>query len=62
MSRLSSVADAEHTFEWKVNLTHALLVLLALYVVYKTDILEGVASSNDDERPKGAEIALEEAA
>ena len=42
MKGLSSVTDAEHTVEWQINLTHVLLLLLALYVVYKTDVLEGV--------------------
>lgn len=60
MSRLSSLTDAEHTVEWQVNLTHVLLLLLALYVVYKTDVLEGVAT--DDDRADGAAIAVEEPA
>ena len=61
MKGLSSVTDAEHTVEWQINLTHVLLLLLALYVVYKTDVLEGVAT---DDRGDGdaAAIAVEEPA
>jgi len=62
MSRLSSLGGAEHRIEWQVNLTHVLILLLALYVVYTTDVLEGVATADGDGRTEAAEIAVEETA
>jgi len=61
MKGVSSVADADHSVEWQVNLTHVLLLVLAIYVAYKTDILEGIASSDGDQID-GADIAVEEPA
>lgn len=51
MKGLSSLADAEHSVEWQVNLTHALIVVLVLYVVWKTDALEGAVGSSQPELP-----------
>lgn len=51
MKGASSFADAEHSVEWQVNLTHALIVVLVLYVVWKTDVLEGVAASDQPGLP-----------
>lgn len=58
MMGAKSVAEAEHTVEWKVNLTHVLLAVGVLYLVWKMDVLE----RDEDEERIGAEIAVESAA
>ena len=60
MSRLSSLADAEHTIEWQVNLTYVLLLLLVGYVVWKTDILD--SGEQAEEQGNSVEVALEDPA
>ena len=57
MTGLSSLADAEHSVEWQVNLTHVVLLALALYVVWKTDLLDGGDGRESDDEP--VEVALE---
>lgn len=60
MSRFSSLADADHSVEWQVNLTHVLLLALALYVVWKTDVLEG--GERAEEQGRGVEVAFQDPA
>jgi len=60
MSRLSSLTEADHTVEWQVNLTHVLALALLIYVVYKTDVLEGV--EQQEEQGQGVEVAFEDPA
>jgi hypothetical protein len=54
---LSSLADAEHSVEWQVNLTHVVLLALALYVAWKTDLLDGGDGRESDD--EAVEVALE---
>jgi hypothetical protein len=54
---LSSLADAEHSVEWQVNLTHVVLLALALYVAWKSDLLDGQEERNDS-----VEVSVEGAA
>lgn len=60
MSRLSSLTEADHSVEWQVNLTHVLALALLIYVVYKTDALEGV--EQQEEQGQGVEVAFEDPA
>ena len=60
MSRLSSLTEADHSVEWQVNLTHVLALALLIYVVYKTDVLEGV--EQQEEQGQGVEVAFEDPA
>jgi len=58
VTALSSLADAEHSVEWQVNLTHVVVLALAVYVVWKTDLLGEKGETDDD----GVEVSLEETA
>jgi len=61
MSRFSSLADADHSVEWQVNLTHVLLLVLALYVVWNTDVLEE-RGEQAEEQGSGVQVAFEDPA